>query len=72
MLRSAPPGEMVQIPAGSFTMGCDQPALHCSPDQAPLHEVYLWAGNAWEWVAHIYAADAYQRVTDWHTRQPDL
>lgn len=40
---SVTPGEMVLIPGGSFSMGCDQSEQvnTCSSDQLPLHTLYI-------------------------------
>lgn len=41
---TAPPGELVEVPGGDFTMGCnDAVDADCSDDEKPLHTVTLAA-----------------------------
>ena len=57
---SPSPGEMIDIPAGTFQMGCDSanPAENCSVDEQPLHTVYLDA----------YSIDKYEVTNGQYTQ----
>jgi formylglycine-generating enzyme len=35
------PGDMVEVPQGSFWMGCAPADTQCRPDESPYHEVFL-------------------------------
>jgi formylglycine-generating enzyme required for sulfatase activity len=42
-VSSAPPGDMVPVPAGNFTMGCGNTDTQCLDDERPEHVVTLSA-----------------------------